>query len=63
MFGIFHDARYKGLYDGLGVDAIKARKGIAPKENLMDRMGATELVNNQFRMVQTWGVTNLLQFP
>ena len=53
MFGIFHDAGYKGLYGGLGVDAIKARKGIAPKENLMDRMGATELVNNQFRMVQT----------
>lgn len=53
MFGIFHDAGYKGLYGGLGVDAIKARKGIAPKENLMDRMGVTELVNNQFRMVQT----------
>lgn len=53
MFGIFHDAGYKGLYGGLGVDAIKARKGIAPKENLMDRMGTTELVNNQFRMVQT----------
>lgn len=53
MFGIFHDAGYKGLYGGLGVDAIKARKGIPPKENLMDRMGTTELVNNQFRMVQT----------
>ena len=53
MFGIFHDAGYKGLYGGLGVDAIKARKGIDPKENLMDRMGTTELVNNQFRMVQT----------
>ena len=33
MFGIFHDAGYKGLYGGLGVDAIKARKGIPPKEN------------------------------
>ncbi len=53
MFGIFHDAGYVGLYGGLGVDAIKARKGIPPKENLMDRMGTTELVNNQFRMVQT----------
>ena len=38
MFGVFHDAGYKGLYGGLGVDAIKARKGIAPKEQLMDRM-------------------------
>lgn len=53
MFGVFHDAGYKGLYGGLGVDAIKARKGIPPKENLMDRMDTTELVNNQFRMVQT----------
>ena len=41
MFGMFHDAGYKGLYGGLGVDAIKARKGIASKENLMDRMGTT----------------------
>lgn len=53
MFGVFHDAGYKGLYGGLGVDAIKTRKEIPPKENLMDRMGTTELVNNQFRMVQT----------
>ncbi|MBS0653290.1 MAG: DNA damage-inducible protein D [Verrucomicrobia bacterium] len=53
MFGIFHDAGYKGLYGGLGVDAIKARKGIPPKENLMDRMDTTELIANQFRMSQT----------
>ena len=37
MFGLFHDAGYKGLYGGLGVDAIKAKKGIDPKEQLMDR--------------------------
>ena len=53
IFGIFHDAGYKGLYGGLGVDAIKARKGIAPKEQLMDRMDTTELAANQFRMTQT----------
>lgn len=53
MFGLFHDAGYKGLYGGLGVDAIKARKGIAPKEQLMDRMNTTELAANQFRMTQT----------
>lgn len=50
MFGIFHDAGYKGLYGGLGVDAIKARKGIHPKEQLMDRMNTMELAANQFRM-------------
>ncbi len=53
MFGIFHDAGYKGLYGGLGADAIKARKGIPQKEQLMDRMGTTELIANQFRMSQT----------
>jgi DNA-damage-inducible protein D len=53
MFGLFHEAGYKGLYDGLGVDAIKARKGILPKENLMDRIDTTELIANQFCMSQT----------
>jgi DNA-damage-inducible protein D len=53
MFGIFHDAGYKGLYGGRGSEAIKKRKGIAAKENLMDRMNATELAANQFRMTQT----------
>ena len=53
MFGIFHDAGYKGLYGGLGADAIKARKRIPEKEQLMDRMDTTELAANQFRMTQT----------
>lgn len=53
MFGVFHDAGYKGLYGGRGRDAIKAQKGITSKENLMDRMNATELAANQFRMTQT----------
>lgn len=53
MFGIFHDAGYKGMYGGLGRDAIKERKGIPAKENLMDRMETTELAANQFRMTQT----------
>jgi DNA-damage-inducible protein D len=53
MFGVFHDAGYKGLYGGRGRDSIKIRKGIAAKENLMDRMNATELAANQFRMTQT----------
>ena len=53
MFGVFHDAGYKGLYGGLGTKAIKARKGIPEKENMMDRMNATELAANQFRMTQT----------
>ena len=53
MFGIFHDAGYKGLYGGLGAEAIKKTKGIPEKEQLMDRMDTTELAANQFRMTQT----------
>ena len=45
MFGIFHDAGYKGLYAGLGRDAIKARKNIPQKEQLLDRMNTTELAS------------------
>jgi len=52
MFGVFHDAGYKGLYDGKGVEDIKKFKKINPKENLMDRMNTTELAANQFRMTQ-----------
>ena len=53
MFGVFHDAGYKGLYGGLGRGSIKQRKAIPEKDNLLDRMNATELAANQFRMTQT----------
>jgi DNA-damage-inducible protein D len=52
MFGIFHDAGYKGLYGGLGNTAIKQKKAILKNENLMDRMDTIELAANQFRMTQ-----------
>jgi len=53
MFGVFHDAGYKGMYGGLDAAGIKKRKAIAPAENLLDRMDTTELAANQFRMTQT----------
>ena len=53
MFGVFHDAGYKGMYGGMGRDAIKRFKRIPEKENLTDRMDTTELAANQFRMTQT----------
>ena len=53
MFGVFHDAGYKGLYGGLGRADIKRRKAVPEKDNLLDRMNATELAANQFRMTQT----------
>jgi DNA-damage-inducible protein D len=52
MFGVFHDAGYKGLYGGKGVEDIKKLKSIDRRENLMDRMNTTELAANQFRMTQ-----------
>ncbi len=52
MFGVFHDAGYKGLYGGLGNEAIKKRKNIPKKDQIMDRMDTTELAANQFRMTQ-----------
>ncbi len=53
LFGVFHDAGYKGLYGGLGAEEIKVRKAIPPKDALMDRMNPSELAANQFRMTQT----------
>jgi DNA-damage-inducible protein D len=52
MFGVFHDEGYKGLYGGRGRDAIKQIKGIPAADELMDRMGATELAANSFRLTQ-----------
>jgi DNA-damage-inducible protein D len=52
-FGIFQDEGYKGLYGGLGVKAIKARKGIGKSEELLDCIGRAELAANEFRITQT----------
>lgn len=51
-FGIFHDAGYKGLYDGRGVKEIKKKKGISDKEDLLDCIGRAELAANEFRITQ-----------
>ncbi|MDZ4819347.1 MAG: DNA damage-inducible protein D [Planctomycetota bacterium] len=53
MFGVFHDAGYRGLYGGLGRKEIKAKKKIPEKDDLLDRVGSTELAANQFRLTQT----------
>lgn len=52
-FGLFHDAGYKGLYDGLGVSDIKVKKNIPPQDELLDRIGRAELAANEFRITQT----------
>lgn len=53
MFGVFHDAGYKGLYGGLGAQDIKEKKGIGKNEDILDCMGRAELAANEFRITQT----------
>lgn len=51
-FGIFQDHGYRGLYD-MASRAIKERKGIPAKDNLLDYAGFEELAANDFRITQT----------
>lgn len=50
-FGIFQDSGYRGLY-GMVSQAIKRRKGIPVKDNLLDYAGPEELAANDFRITQ-----------
>lgn len=52
-YAIFMDHGYRGLYGGLGLRDVEARKRIGSKEHLLDRMGSTELAANLFRATQT----------
>jgi len=49
----FQNAGYMGLYGGLRVADIHARKGLAPEEKVLDHMGSEELGANLFRITQT----------
>ena len=49
----FHNAGYKGLYNGETADAIFKRKGFRYREDILDNMGEDELVANLFRINQT----------
>ena len=51
-YGLFHDAGYKGLYGGLGLREIKAKKGLSAKNDLLDHAGRAELAANEFKNVQ-----------
>jgi len=52
-FAMFTDHGYRGLYNGLTENAIHTRKGLAPKEHILDYMGGEELGANIFRATQT----------
>ena len=49
----FQNAGYMGLYGGLRVADIHARKGLAPDQKILDHMGSEELGANLFRITQT----------
>ena len=52
-FDKFHNAGYKGLYNGETADDIAKRKGLRYREDILDNMCSEELVDNLFRIVQT----------
>ena len=52
-FDRFHNAGYKGLYNGETADDIAKRKGLRYREDILDNMGSEELAANLFRITQT----------
>lgn len=49
----FHNAGYKGLYNGETAGDIFKRKKLRYRENILDNMGSEELADNIFRIAQT----------
>lgn len=52
-FDKFHNAGYKGLYNGETADDIAKRKELRYREDILDNMGSEELIANLFRISQT----------
>lgn len=52
-YAIFQNKGYQGLYGGLGVKEIHAKKGLKKSQRILDHMGSTELAANLFRATQT----------
>ena len=49
----FHNAGYKGLYNGETANDIAKRKKLRYREDILDNMGSEELADNIFRIAQT----------
>ena len=49
----FHNAGYKGLYNGETADDIFKRKKLRYREDILDNIGSEELADNIFRIAQT----------
>ena len=52
-FDKFHNAGYRGLYNGETANDIAKRKGLRYREDILDNMGSEELAANLFRISQT----------
>ena len=52
-FDKFHNAGYKGLYNGETANDIAKRKNLRYREDILDNMGSVELAANLFRITQT----------
>ncbi|MDR0843125.1 MAG: DNA damage-inducible protein D [Acidobacteriota bacterium] len=52
-FAVFQNAGYMGLYGGMTVADIHAKKDLRKNEKILDYMGSTELIANLFRISQT----------
>ena len=52
-FDKFHNAGYKGLYNGETADDIAKRKKLRYREDILDNMESEELAANLFRITQT----------
>ena len=49
----FHNAGYKGLYNGETANDIAKRKELNYRQDILDFMGSEELADNLFRIIQT----------
>ena len=52
-FDKFHNAGYRGLYNGETADDIAKRKKLRYREDILDNMGSDELASNLFRVSLT----------
>ena len=62
-FDKFHNAGYKGLYNGETSNDIAKRKGLRYREDILDNMGSVELGANIFRITQTEALLEKQEAP
>ena len=62
-FDLFHNAGYKGLYNGETANDIAKRKGLRYREDILDNIGSVELGANIFRITQTEALLEKQEAP